>query len=286
MLVPPVLWWLADRPNAMLRSLVEEHRLAAFVVIAFGWTWSWDLLYYVLGYWEVLPVTFPRQWGLPIAALVVLWLGDGSPRGWLKRVLTWRIAPIWYVVALLVPLAIGNAEPVARALAGGTLAFEPPASLPLIGLFIVANVVLLGGVEELGWRGFLQPRLQARTSVLTAGLAIGVLWGLWHLPLFLGGKAAYSLDPVRLVTYLSYIVGASTVFGAFVNLTDGGVLPVMVMHAASNVGALLVSTGGPLEDAWWMPLVVGSGLWWLLVVVMVFRNGRSMVPGPPVEPVS
>lgn len=270
----------------MLRSLVEEHRLAAFLLIAFGWTWSWDLLFYHLGWWAALPVTFPRQWGLPIAALVVLWAGDGSPRRWLERVLTWRIAPIWYGVALLVPLTIGNAEPVAQALAGGALAFEPPASLPLIGLFIVANVVLLGGVEELGWRGFLQPRLQARTSVLTAGLVIGILWALWHLPLFLGGKAAYSLEPVRLVTYLSFILGASTVFGAFVNLTDGGVLPVMVMHASSNVGALLASTGGRFDDVWWTPLVVGSGLWWLLVVAMVLRYGRSMVPGSPVEPVS
>lgn len=270
----------------MLRSLVEEHRLAAFVVVAFGWTWSWDLVYYLLGWWEALPVTFPRQWGLPIAAMVVLWTGDGSPRRWLRRVLSWRVHPIWYGLALLVPAVIGNAEPVARALVGGTLAYDPPASLPLIVLFIVANTVLLGGVEELGWRGFLQPRLQARTSVLTAGLAIGGLWWLWHLPLFLGGKAGYSLEPVRLVTYVTFILGASTVLGASVNLTDGRVLPVMVMHASSNVGALLASTGGPLADAWWIPLVIGSGLWWLLVVAMVLRYGRSMVPGAPVAPVS
>lgn len=270
----------------MLRSLVEEHRLAAFVLVAFGWSWSWDLVYYLFGWWETLPVTFPRQWGLPIAAVVVLWASDGSPRRWLGRVLAWRVSPAWYVLALLVPFAIGNADPVARALAGGTLAFEPPGSLPIIVLFIVANVVLLGGVEELGWRGFLQPRLQARTSVLTAGLAIGTLWWLWHLPLFLGDKGAYSLEPARLVTYIAFIVGASTVFGAFVNLTDGSVLPVMVMHASTNVGALLANTGGPLADAWWIPLVVGSGLWWLLVIAMVLRYGRSMVPGPPVEPVT
>lgn len=270
----------------MVRALVRQHQLVVFVLVAFGWTWSWDAIYYFLGWWETLPVTFPRQWGLPIATVVVLWASDGSLRTWRKRALDWRVHPGLYLIALLVPFVISTVEQVVRALGGGTLAYAPPAPLPVIALFLVANVVLLGGVEELGWRGFLQPRLQERTSVLTAGLGIGALWWAWHLPLFFSGKAAYSLDPVPLLTYTSFIIGASTVLGALVNFTDGRLLPVMLMHASINVGALLEGSGGLLAGSQLVPLVVGSGLWWLIVAVLVRRYGRTMVPKSTVEPVS
>lgn len=260
--------------------------MVVFVLVAFGWTWSWDAIYYLLGWWETLPITFPRQWGLPIATVVVLWAGNGSLRSWIERALDWRVHPGLYLVALLVPFVITNVQPVVRALGGGTLAYAPPAPLIAIALFLIANAVLFGGVEELGWRGFLQPRLQKRTSVLTAGLGIGVLWWAWHLPLFFSGKAAYSLDPVPLLTYTTFIVGAAIVLGAFVNITGGRVLPLMLMHATVNVGALLEGTGGLLDGSQLVPLVVGSGLWWLIVAVLVLRYGWKMVPESTVEPVS
>lgn len=153
---------------------------------------------------------------------------------------------MFYLTALLVPFVITNVQQVVRALGGGTLVYAPPSSLRAIVLFLVANVVLFGGVEELGWRGFLQPQLQERTSVLTAGLGIGVLWWAWYLPLFFSGKAAYSLDLIPLLTYSTFIVGAATVLGAFVNITSGRVPPVMLMHATVNVGALLEGSGGLL----------------------------------------
>lgn len=261
----------------MLRNQIDRHPLLTFFVVTFGWTWGWDVLYFAFGWWETVPTTFPRQWGVPIGAIVVIWASDVSLQAWMRTVLDWRVRPTLYLIAVLVPFTITNVQQVFRALGGGSLSYAPPGALSLILLFLLANAFLLGGIEEIGWRGFLQPRLQERTSVLTAGVGIGVVWWAWHLPLFLGHRN-FVLEPVPFLTYTVFVIGASVVFGVFVNVTDGRVLPVMVMHASTNVGALLDGSGGILDGWALLPLVVGSGSWWLIVFALVLLFGRSMRP--------
>lgn len=264
-------------PGVGVRDRIRQRPVVAFVVVAFGWSWAWDALYYSLGWWQTVPTTVPRQWGVPLGAVVVVWASDTALREWLRHVGRWRLHPGLYLLAVLVPLAITNGQQVVQALGGGSLTYAPPAGLPLILLFVLANAVLLGGIEEVGWRGYLQPRLQDRTSVLTAGVGVGLLWWAWHLPLFLG-HPNFALEPLFVFQYTTFVVGASVVFGAFVNATDGSVLPVMVLHATTNLGPVLAGSGGPFDGSALVGLVVGSGAWWLLAVVLAALFGLSMLP--------
>ena len=54
-------------------------------------------------------------------------------------------------------------------------------------LFIIALPIMIigGGVEEVGWRGFLQPALEKRFPFPIATLITGAIWFSWHLPLWL-----------------------------------------------------------------------------------------------------
>ncbi|AGB17233.1 CAAX amino terminal protease family [Halovivax ruber XH-70] len=271
-----------------IRSRIEHHRVRTFLLVVYGWSWGWDAVYLAFGWWETLPVyinTFPRQWGLPIGAVVIVWASDVPLRAWLGRVLQWRFHPGLYLGALVLPVFVTNVQPALAAFGGGTLRYSPPAPLSLLLGFFLLNVILFGGVEEFGWRGFLQRQFQGRLSVLSAGLAVGVLWWAWHLPLFLG-HPNFTADPAVLLQYTTFVVGASTVLGALVNATDGGVLPAVGMHAAINVGAVLVGSGGVLEGVVPLAFLVGSGAWWLLATVLVARYGRSMIPGSTLEPLS
>lgn len=273
---------------AMFRSCIERHRLPAFFLVVFGWTWVWDAVYYVFGWWDSLPVyinTFPRQWGLPIGAVLVVWASDVPLREWLGQVFQWRLHPSLFLGSVFLPLFITNVQPALAALGGGSMSYSPPAPLYLLFVFFLLNVFLFGGVEKLGWRGFLQPQFQERVSVLTASFMIGVLWWAWHLPLFLG-HPNFTPDPLFLVEYTTFVLGASTVLGALVNVTKGAVIPAVFMHAAINVGSILAGSGGRLEGILSVSLVVGSGAWWLVAAVLVGLYGRSMTPGSPTEPLS
>lgn len=58
---------------------------------------------------------------------------------------------------------------------------EKPLYLVLINFPIM---IIGGGLEEIGWRGYLQPTLQKRWSPFTSTLIVGGIWAIWHLPLW------------------------------------------------------------------------------------------------------
>lgn len=273
---------------SMFRSHINRHRTSAFLIVVFCWTWAWDAVYFALGWWSSLPIyinSFPRQWGLPIGAVVVVWASDVPLREWLSRVFQWRLSPWLYVGALSLPLLIGELQPALAALSGGSVRYSPPAPPHLLFGFFLLNVFLFGGVEEFGWRGFLQPQFQERLSVLSASLAVGVLWWAWHLPLFLG-HPNFTPDPAFLVYYTTFVLGVSTVLGALVNITDGSVIPAVFMHAAVNLGSVFEGSGGILEGTLPVSLIVASGAWWLIAAVLVGLYGRSMVPESAMDSLS
>jgi membrane protease YdiL (CAAX protease family) len=83
---------------------------------------------------------------------------------------------------------------------GGTLATEtPPVILVALALQFVC-VGLIGDCldEEMSWRGFALPRLQARYDAVAANLVLGVLWTCWHLPLFFLGSDVFAQFPFAL----------------------------------------------------------------------------------------
>ena len=71
--------------------------------------------------------------------------------------------------------------------------FEP---FPLVFMFALSIVgTPLGGLaiffgEEYGWRGFLQDELEP-IGRRQAALLIGLIWGLWHVPIILSGIHTY-----------------------------------------------------------------------------------------------
>lgn len=90
--------------------------------------------------------------------------------------------------------------------------------------------------EEIGWRGYLMPRLAAHSPALAILLG-GVAWGLWHLPLLALG---YNYPHVGVIASVGLMVGMCTLVGAllfWVRLRSNSVWPAAIGHGALNAGA-------------------------------------------------
>jgi membrane protease YdiL (CAAX protease family) len=123
----------------------------------------------------------------------------------------------------------------------------PEISLSLIGLIVVKflyQFFFYNAVgEEVGWRGFALPRLQAHTSPLVAVLIIACFWTPWHFFLWQSqGQPVLTWD--FLINTNSYlIILGSIVTGWFYNRSQGSILVAGIIHVAENTTArfLLIS---------------------------------------------
>lgn len=220
-----------------IRKSVHRHPVWAFVVVTFAWSFGVDAAVYATqGVSPSLLFKLPRIWGPLVGGAVVTYLLGDSVRAWFGQVTNWRLSPLLYGVAVALPILLGEAETLLQAAVGLPVAFSPQ---PLLSYVVSLAIMLFlaGSLEEFGWRGFAQPRLQESYSATLSAVGIGVVWGLWHLPFFvLFDNGAF--DPATFHWYLLGIVSMSVILGWLYNESGGSVLLPMIAHAVHNQGGL------------------------------------------------
>jgi membrane protease YdiL (CAAX protease family) len=145
--------------------------------------------------------------------------------------------------------------------------------MPLLGVaFFLAFSIFPGSAlgEEIGWRGYALPRLQARRSALSASLILAPIWGLWHLPLWLTGDAVKT--PVFYVPFFFFSVFAFSVILTWVyNSTEGSLLMVVFLHATVNLPVTLGIE--ELGSRATVPVLLYWGLMAVAAIVVVIWAG-------------
>jgi membrane protease YdiL (CAAX protease family) len=202
------------------------------------------------------PVFFLATWSPAISAfLVVAYQGGASGiRAFLSRLSLWRCPPGWAAfIFLFLPLVF-----VAGSLVKGGPVLAP---LPPEGAGPVAAVLfmmlLLGPIEEFGWRGVMQPLLQRHMAPIWAGLVIGATWGFWHLPAFFLSSTVFAEWH-----FLPFFVGNVTLavlVTPILNSTRGSLLWPMLFHWQ------LINPFWPDAQPWDTWILVGVAVivvWW------------------------
>jgi membrane protease YdiL (CAAX protease family) len=169
-------------------------------------------------------------WAPMITAGVTVWLLDESVRDWLGQLRNLRPGIHWYLIGIVIMMLGTEAETIVAVLLGSDVAVPYAPISDYIFIFGV-TLFLAGALEELGWRGFLQPRLQQRFSALRASIVIGVVWGLWHVPMILTGTGDFTV----FWEYMLNVIAMSVILGWLYNNTEGALPVVMVAHASHNM---------------------------------------------------
>lgn len=265
------------KPDAEKTASERMRALLTFVGLTFALSWglAWtstlvelavlsEALYALCGF------------GPSLAAFitVLVWDGRAGLARWLGRCLTWRLRIGWYMLALLAPPLVMLAALGLHVAMGGAVPQSPAIDQPNLIVPTFVLILLIGGPfsEEFGWRGYALPVLAGRFGWRTASMIIGVVWGLWHAPLFFIPGAPQAEMPPLL--FLIGTVGMSVALSRLAVNTGFSVLPAIVLHWSINTFAWAIPVmpqGGTLQ-----PYVLVIGLLSLSAVIVFLKRGPPL----------
>lgn len=275
---------------ALIQTL-KRHALLTYFVLAFLLTWAcWIplaisdafasegtaqpsslLLFWPLG--NIIP-------SLVAIMLTALFSGKSGLGALFRRLGHVRVPLAWYaVVPLLIPALLFVAIGVNTLLGGATIAYAWSSLISLL----VLSLPIAGLGEELGWRGFALPRLQARHTAFAASLLLGVLWGLWHLPLLI----ATGLVPLTSLGILNFLIFDLTITAIAVlltwvyNNTNGSLFLMVLFHtvATATTDTFLLPVQNlivPFLQKYGAPFLFLILLWVAVTIVVVTAGAARL----------
>lgn len=203
------------------------------------------------------------------------------------------LVPLTYVSVVYLPIwasGLGRFDEEALARLARLVRLGGVASLPtplgfVCVLVIVALVATLPAAiaalgEELGWRGFLVPRLVERYGFTRASMISGLIWAVWHYPIMLfGGYHGRAPLAFEVVCFTVMVVAISIPL-AWLRLRSGSVWPAVLLHAGDNLFILVLfepmtRDAGPTR---WLTGEYGAGpALAAMVVAYLFWRRRDLV---------
>ena len=289
---------VATIPESGLKAFARRHPLTAYFTLAFALMWVF-----------VIPIALSQR-GLSIialpdalidvfflvatfsgplpAALIMTTLLDGREgrKKLLRSMFQWRVGFGWYLLLLVgYPLIF---------LTGLSfyLGVEPWVALienwQLILTFYLPaaafGIIIPSLGEEPGWRGFALPRLQKQYGPLVGTLILGVLHGLWHLPVYFvpGSILAGPFDITAFAANTGLIVAMTVIWTWFFNHAGQSVFFAMLVHGVSNAASGLIPQL-PLDaigDPWFS---FKTGAAFAILLILVTRGRLGYQPEPLAE---
>lgn len=214
---------------------MKTKTLFPFLAITFGLTWGISallMLFYdqIVAIFGELSMTNPLfillVYSPGFAGLFLIWRHYGLKglRRYLQRLSLWRAPGAWWLFIILgIPLIVYSG-----AALKGSLNQPFPFSPWYQALPAMAMALFIGPIEEFGWRGLAQPLLQRKLSPFWAGLILGCIWGIWHIPAFLGSgtpQSAWDFGP-----YFIGIVAIAVILTPLFNASKGSLLISVLYH--------------------------------------------------------
>lgn len=256
---------MTDLSPSLRHLRIPSLALVAFVILTFVITWGIVAMYIIAPEWATStfgqitgshPLFFLATWAPAISALAIVLLLTGlrGMKAFLSRLLLWRCSWGWVAfIAIGIPIVYFIGSLIKD---GPLLAPIPPEGVgSMVALLFM--MMLLGPIEEFGWRGVAQPILQRHVAPLWTGMIIGSIWGIWHLPAFFMSGTVFATW-----NFLPFFIGNVTLavlVTPLFNRARGSLLWPMLFHWQ------LINPFWPDAqpyDTWLLVVVAVVVVWW------------------------
>ena len=204
-----------------------------------------------------------------LLAFFLTWKKEGVPGLHLlgRRMLQFKLGWRGYGYILLIVIAGTAGQLTINKLLGNT--FNGILFLAQLGNFL--PLLILGPLsEEIGWRGYALGRLQTQWNELTSSLIVGLVWALWHLPLFMMmGTSQHELG-IPFIAFLVGFMANSILYTWLYNNTKQSIWSAILLHWLYTYAVTVVFTGvtrSPLYN-WleYLPYVVMAA-----IVILIWK---------------
>jgi membrane protease YdiL (CAAX protease family) len=251
-----------------------------FFVLVFGWSWFFWILTALLGLGMntgsgivllLLGILGPMVGGIGFTYLTQG--KEGRHDYWLRIIDLKRISARWYLVIFLFVPILNALAALLDILFGGSGAILGEAAVQFLSepWAIIPSVLfssLIPFIEELGWRGYVLDRLQARWNALVSSLILGIVWSLWHLPLFfIKDTYQYNLG-VGSPSFWLFMIGViplAVLFTWIFNNTRRSTLAVILFHSMVNFTGELIAITERADTysilLWFVAAIVVTVIW-------------------------
>jgi membrane protease YdiL (CAAX protease family) len=225
----------ADIVEIPLQSKMGTKALGWFLALTFALTWGLAALFILFTdqiaaiFGEIglsNPLVILAVYSPGIAGVFLVWryFRFKGLFSFFRRLTLWRAPGIWWLFLVLgIPAVVYTG-----AIIKGSINDPFPFSAWYEVLPALALALFLGPIEEFGWRGLALPLLQRRFAPFWAGLILGGIWALWHVPAFLISgmpQTSWSAGP-----YFLGIIAISVILTPLFNASSGSLLIAVLYH--------------------------------------------------------
>ena len=276
-----------DLVKSTMISYIKKHPVLTYFLLTYVITWTcWITVFLIFEPYRSSPESASTMLlilleilakigacgpGIVALILTLILYGKGGFRDFINRIFKWRVNPLYYVFALLLPIAI-YMIPLSLEIMLGESFPNTFAAYGLIGfIFHYLFRLILGNYEEeIGWRGFAQHHLQQTQSPIKMSFIIGLPHALWHIPMFLIESG--SIDVLVFLIYTIRVI-IFTFLVTWLYSKTQSVLVTALLHVTVNESSLFLAVNTIQGTSILMVIIAVVGL----ILILFFSENRKSI---------
>lgn len=222
---------------------LKKHEIIVYLIMTFLFTWIFWIIAFTSsssslnGFFRITGSFMPSIMSIIFTGY---YNGSNGIKKLFKKFTIWKVNPLFYVfvfsytaMSIYIPSFICSIIGINYKICINNHISSFQLTSPLTILICFFAVMIFGGPvgEELGWRGFLLPKLQKKVNPLISSIILGIIWTCWHIPMFYFHVPGYDIS---FISYLLETIWLTILFTWLYNNTKGSLLIIILYHSIDN----------------------------------------------------